>query len=168
MIRRLRWPVHTWVTLGAFVLAASLAGWSAARAVRLDVLPPIESAARAAEVVAFGPRAATPEPIARVAVDKDPFRAERRPPTERFRLPGEDAAPPERGTDARAMTLIGTAVLPEGRGFAMCQLPGEQPRLVRIGESIGTFTLTAVAPGRATFRATGGGSLEVRVPKAGT
>jgi hypothetical protein len=68
---------------------------------------------------------------------------------------------------AATLTLIGTAVM-AGGGFAMCQWAGEPPKLVRIGERVGGYTLKTVAQGRAVFLSSSGTSMEVRVPKGGS
>jgi hypothetical protein len=104
------------------------------------------------------------------AVGKDPFHPERRRPSLRFRFPGEGSPSPatDSAPAATVFKLIGTAIMPEGRGFAMCQWGAEPPKLVRIGETVGTLTLKKVEPGRAVFLTTGGKRFEVQVPKAGS
>lgn len=104
------------------------------------------------------------------AVAADPFRPDRRPAPTPFRMPGEALAS-ERADDqppSQPIVLIGTAVLPDDRGFAMCQVGGEPPRLIRIGESMSGYTLRAVAQGRATFRTRTGQQLDVRVARTGS
>ena len=112
-------------------------------------------------------------PIARLAaaVGRDPFHPERRRPAVRFRLPGE-ALPGDSATRSPTPTgpflLIGTAVLSQGGGFAMCQWGAEAPKLVRVGERVGGLTLKLVARGQATFVDAGGRTVELRVPRPGT
>ncbi|HEV8356840.1 MAG TPA: hypothetical protein VGQ17_08770 [Gemmatimonadales bacterium] len=115
--------------------------------------------------------AATAAPSeAGAAISADPFRPDRRPAPVAFRMPGEPAGPgdSERASQPPPITLIGTAVQPDGGGFAMCQLGNDPPRLVRLGERLAGYTLRAVGQGRATFRSETGQALEVRVPKTGT
>ena len=116
------------------------------------------------------PNASTAATRLAAAVDQDPFHVERRRPAVRFRLPGEALAQDSVPAAAAGtpFLLIGTAVLAEGRGFAMCQWGSEPPRLVRVGERVGDLTLRVVARGRATFTDGNGRRMEVRVPKAGT
>jgi hypothetical protein len=158
------------MALAALIVASGVAASSLRRA-----LGPESSVAVVAGSLAIP---ATPVPgtgtaAGRVlaAVNKDPFHAERRRPAVRFRLPGE-SAPSDSLTPATGagnlFQLIGTAVLPEGRGFAMCQWGTESPKLVRVGERVGDLTLKNVARGRATFVDATGRTREVRVPKAGT
>jgi hypothetical protein len=160
------------MALAALIVASAIAASTLRRA-----LEPEPSVAVVAGSLAMP---ATPVPVpgtgtaaGRVlaAVNKDPFHAERRRPAVRFRLPGEAVSPDTLTAAAGAgnlFQLIGTAVLPEGRGFAMCQWGTESPKLVRVGERVGDLTLKVVARGRATFVDATGRTREVRVPKAGT
>jgi hypothetical protein len=105
------------------------------------------------------------------AVDKDPFHPERRRPGMRFQLPVDLAAASmlreaSQATEA-SLRLVGTAVGAEGGGFAMCAWQGGNPRIVRIGERVGDWTLQRVWPGAAEFVTPAGGTITVRVPKAG-
>jgi hypothetical protein len=168
MNRRLR--VSPSVALTLFIASAVLVGWSLQRALLTDALP---GPARVSPI----PGSTTvdpPVPLATAtlaaAVGKDPFHPERRRPSLRFRFPGEGS--PSTATEATPATaafkLIGTATMPEGRSFAMCQWGAEPPKLVRIGESVGNLTLKKVEPGRAVFLTAGGKRFEVQVPKAGS
>jgi hypothetical protein len=106
-----------------------------------------------------------------IALEKDPFHPERRRPARRFQLPQDQATLAarrlEEQTTAVSLRLIGTAVRGDGGGFAMCAWQGGSARIVRIGDHVGTWTLTKVTPGAAEF-ATPGGSVVVHVAKAGT
>lgn len=105
------------------------------------------------------------------AVDKDPFNPQRRRPGMRFQLPVALAAASvrrEASHDAEAsLRLVGTAVGADGGGFAMCTWQGGNPKIVRIGERIGEWTLQKVWSGAAEFVTPAGGTITVRVPKAG-
>jgi len=103
------------------------------------------------------------------AVGKDPFHPDRRRPAKRFQLPEDQAALAARQRDtqsAGSVRLIGTAVTADGGGFAMCTLQGGTPRIVRIGEHVGSWTLIKVTQGTAEFT-TPAGSVLIRVPKPG-
>jgi len=106
------------------------------------------------------------------AIGKDPFHPERRRPGARFQLPADAAATLARGQESRAteasLRLIGTAVASEGGGFAMCAWQGGSPRIVRVGERVGDWTLRKVTPGAAEFATPAGTTVVVHVPKAGT
>jgi hypothetical protein len=156
------------VALAALVVSGGLALWSFGRAVDLERLSSVASAASVPEPAGTGHRLPLPSAELDKAVGKDPFHPERRRPAIRFQLPGE--GPPESGDAAEPtpFKLIGTATMSEGRGFAMCQWGADPPKLVRIGESVGDLTLKAVQPGRAVFLTAGGKRYEVQVPKAGS
>lgn len=106
------------------------------------------------------------------AIGKDPFHPERRRPGQRFQLPADAAAAVARGQESRtteaSLHLIGTAVASEGGGFAMCAWQGGSPRIVRVGERVGDWTLRKVTPGAAEFATPAGTTVVVHVPKAGT
>jgi hypothetical protein len=155
------------LALTVFLSSLGGAAWSFRRALLTDPLP-------SAGAVTLGANAATPDirvPVTATklaaAIGKDPFHPERRRPAQRFRLPGE-AAPGADVVSSEPFKLIGTAAMAEGKGFAMCQLGAEPPKLVRIGESIGGLTLKSVQPGRASFVRSDGKRYEARVPKAGS
>jgi len=157
--------------LAACTTAGGAALWTLARALSVRPMPaPSVSEERVPQGGIYSP-AATPSASLAVAVENDPFHPERRRPAERFRLPGE-AEPSDTlaaGNGAAAsMRLLGTAVLAEGRGFAMYQAGAETPRLVRVGETVGELTLKRVDQGRAVFRTRAGRAIELRVPKAGS
>lgn len=162
--------VPTRVALVAFLACASLAVWTLRRALMIESTapPPLPPGPRKNGAVLVPAPGIASTRLAS-AVKKDPFRAERRPPTERFRLPGEPlAATASRDSVVSPFQLVGTAVMTEGKGFAMCQLGDSVPRLVRIGERVGGLTLEWVAQGRAVFAGADGRRTELRVPKAGT
>jgi hypothetical protein len=155
------------------VISAALMTRSLVRAIVLTPLPSPSAAHGSHDAAQEGAVPAVPPALSAAAVRHDPFRPERRPPSERFRLPGEGE--PKSGDTAPtpAIRLIGTAVIGDG-GFAMCQRASEAPKLVRVGEKFGELTLRSVQQGRAVFRAADGTSVEVRVipaaavAKAGT
>ncbi len=152
----------------AVVLAAgsaALVARSLARAIALEPLP----RARPEPVKEDSARAVPPARVASeptmAAVDRDPFRPDRRRPPERFRLPGERASRSDTAAAAfpgGAVVLIGTAVIGDG-GFVMCQRGADSPKLVRVGERIGDLTLRSVRRGHALFRTGNGAAVELRV-----
>jgi hypothetical protein len=157
--------------LAVFVGSSTVAALSFRRAIAIDPLPPTPAPqASAASIAVPAPSAGTAPARLAAALNKDPFHPERRKPLQRFRLPGEalPATAAASETTASPFQLIGTAVMPEGRGFAMCQWGADPPKLVRIGERVGTLTLKTLTQGRAVFVDAGGRTMEVRVPKAGT
>lgn len=92
------------------------------------------------------------------AVDRDPFRAERRRPPGRYQLPGmepqlpatqvsEEAEPPPPSEPLPPMRVLAIAVLGGGQGLAAVEVEGNPPRVLRIGDEIQGFRLISIAPG---------------------
>ncbi len=155
--------VAGWLLAGAIALLL-VAAWRAVRIDEVESLP--------APVTAPG---ATPSPgegegysLARVmeAVNNDPFHPLRRRPARRLQPTGGQVveAVADRGLSVQ---VIGTAVSANGGGFAMCAWGGAPPRVVRIGERVGDWTLRAVTPGAAQFTSSTGTTAVVRIAKAG-
>ncbi len=153
---------------GGAAVAAGVALW---RAFALEPLPAPRPAAAILDRPVMAAAALYTAERVLAAVEKDPFQPERRRPALRFRFPAEAVASHRRaaqGPDlSAAVRVIGTAVLPDGGGFAICQRSGGSPTLVRLGGTLGDLTLKAVEPGQATFVTPGGATLVVRVLKAG-
>jgi hypothetical protein len=155
------------LALAVFLASLGGAAWSFRRAVLTDPLPSAAVVGPWSAAATAGIRVPVTATKLADAVGKDPFHPERRRPSQRFQLPGE-AAPAVSAASSELFKLIGTATMAEGKGFAMCQLGAEPPKLVRIGESIGDLTLKNVQPGRAVFVRSDGKRYEARVPKAGS
>ena len=141
-----------------------VAAW---RAVRLDAVRPLPVPVVAPDGTP-SPAAREGSSIARVmeAVNNDPFHPLRRRPARRLRPAGGQVveAVADRGLSVQ---VIGTAVSADGGGFAMCAWGGAPPRIVRIGERVGDWTLRAVTPGAAQFTSSTGATVIVRIAKAG-
>lgn len=171
MIPRRYWTPGVIVALAFLVLSAGATLGALYRALRGHPLPVPQAPP---EDLRSSTAGGNPEPAhqagaAALAVAHDPFRPDRKPAPERFRLPGEGVPVPKPAAALAAaspVTLIGTAVIGDG-GFAMCQRGVEPPKLVRVGDSYGDLLLRAVHPGRAVFRAKDGTTMELRVAKAG-
>jgi hypothetical protein len=153
----------------AAALALVAAGRSLWNAVEIEP-PPATIQGEPVRQAAMEARTAHPLREALVATERDPFRSDRRRAPWRFR-PEEPApvftasvtadAPPQ------SLRLMGTVALPAGRGAALSQLGSQPARLVRVGETIGEYTLQAVQQGAATFVSSTGERLELKVPRAG-
>ncbi|HEX6745863.1 MAG TPA: hypothetical protein VF092_01010 [Longimicrobium sp.] len=152
-------------TLAARVAAAALAG-SAALAVttfaawrQVEPLPP---APRAEKIAAMPevrvPRRDASDGVVLAAVARDPFRADRRRPPGRYRMPGEPAPAPvdapqlpvTQPPPVYAYRLLGTVVLESG-GLAALAGPSGEGKIVRLGQQIDQFRLVRVTPGSATL-----------------
>jgi hypothetical protein len=160
------------LALAALLGSLTLAGFALRRALVLDVDTMRLPGVAPAELPDFRNHSGDSPDRHLLAVEADPFRPERRRPAERFRLPGEavsealavEETHPQSGT----VQLIGTVVMPNGGSFAMTQVGGEPPRMMRVGESIGGYSLRSIDRGRAVFVAAGGTRVEVQVPKSGS
>ncbi|HEX5726141.1 MAG TPA: hypothetical protein VFX98_11785, partial [Longimicrobiaceae bacterium] len=92
------------------------------------------------------------------AVARDPFRADRKRPPGRYRMPGEAVTLPETpapvAMEAPApvylFRLLGTVVMPGGGLAALAGQAGEG-RVVRVGQEFEGFRLTRVGPATATL-----------------
>jgi hypothetical protein len=160
-----------YLSLASLVLAAGAVGYAAWNAVVLDPLPVPAAPGGVVTIPDLVLAADASVQALNEAVDVDPFRPDRRRPAERFRLPEDraaEAASAMEPADREPLLLIGTVVMPAGRSFAMCQLPGQAPRLVRVGETVGDLTLRFVEQGRAVFATSDGVTVEAMVPKAGS
>lgn len=65
------------------------------------------------------------------------------------------------------LRVLGTVVDSAGGSFALCQLGTTQAVIVRIGQRIGDYELRRVQKGSVVFATSDGGSVELRVPRAG-
>jgi hypothetical protein len=146
--------------LTAFAFAAVTVGWTLVRATRSPVIStaapaPVPSTA----AISAALRGASIN--VRAAVDADPFAEDRSAPSKRYRLPGEHDASSDGAVDAPKPVVLGTAVSGGGRSFATCQLGGEEPTIVRIGDRIGSYTVKSIERGRVVFTTKAGDRLEI-------
>ena len=148
----------SWFALAASAIAAASA---VIGTLRVDALPGplVRSDGGYAAEIPIG--RGTPDPAA--ALTRDPFRAGGRLPNEL----AQAAAAPETvlPVSIAAVGLLGTVVRPGG-GFALCQLPGDVPRIVHLGEKLGELTLVALEQGRVVFQAPRGARLELTLTKS--
>lgn len=162
------WERRTWVALAAAAVAGVLVLVAAARALTVAALPAAEGGAATTSAVAMTHTAVAGSlQEIPVVLRADPFSPDRRAPATRFRFPGEPA-PNERSVTVAALKLIGVALIADGRSFALVQAGSDAPRLVRVGEQVGGYTLRRVDRDRAVFAGPDGKSQEYRVTKAGT
>lgn len=86
----------------------------------------------------------------------------------RYRMPGE-AAPDEApvGPEPARPVVLGTVMSTDGSHFATCQMPGGRPTVVRVGDRLGDYTVTAIERGRVTFKNAAGGLLEITATRPG-
>ena len=151
------WTAANHVALAALAASALLCAAAVAEARRVDPLPGDVPAARPATMPQVAARRAS-SGDARVlaAVARDPFRADRRRPPGRYRMPGEPAPSPgpvyaPAAPPPPAFTLVGTVVLANGRGLAAVAGAGGTSRLLRVGEEMDGFRVLRVGNGTAAL-----------------
>jgi hypothetical protein len=108
---------------------------------------------------------ATPDagPDVAGAVARDLFQEDRTPPPRRYRLPGEPDATPR--PMAPRPAVLGTALGTGEADFAICQIPGGQPVIVRAGARIGEFTVLSIERNRVWFRGADGERFSIDASK---
>jgi hypothetical protein len=148
----------------AGVVAVAITGY---RAVSISPLPGAIDGGPAHVAPELGERMAYPLQGALRAVDRDPFHPERRAPMARYLLPEDDrgatvsASGSARGGSIR---LLGTAVSGSSGGFAMCQVGGDTPRMLHVGDTLGGLTLRRIDRAAAEFVATDGSVVTLLLP----
>ncbi len=162
-----RWEGSTWVALATAALSGLLMLIAAGRSLVVAPLPGAEGNETMGLAPALTHAAGAGAQEIAVVLRGDPFAPDRHAPSTRFRLPGE-AAPTSGTVTVAALRLIGVALIADGRSFALVEAGSDAPRLVRIGEKIGGYTLRRVERDRAVFAGPDGKSQEYRVTKAGT
>ena len=149
-------------------LCLLLAGWTFMDAIRVrDVAEAAPVPFDASGLLAQPQRHSSIDVAAAVA--NDVFSPDRAAPAEPYRLPGDEepsvhVEPPE----AAPPIVIGTAILGEGRNFAICELAGGKPETVRAGEKLGEFTVKTIERGRVVFSAPNGKLLDISASKTGS
>ncbi len=160
----MRWAIDTRKMAGALALAGGVLvlGTALAQALRPETAPLPEAPPEVLPAVDLAEQgtppvpAASPSPatssisdeIVREAANQAPFDPERRPPTQRYRLPGErqqvvEEEPRFEMPPVPPLRVLGTIAGPGG-GIAVLQEAGEQPRVVSVGQTIGEYLLVAV------------------------
>ena len=142
-----RFPRPLVVTTAGCIVAAGLFVTETVQAIRLDTLPrplaprpsPALTAAPVGVAIARGDLVA--------ALERDPFRSDRRRAALRYQLPGQvlTAAPSAAPQPSMPMVrLAGIAATGSMRGIAALSILGRPPQLLRVGESLEGWRLTHV------------------------
>ena len=100
-------------------------------------------------------------------ISADLFAPDRTAPTIPYRIARVTAgvAPP---VFVQPVVVIGTVINTNGRSFAMCQVGAEAPRVVYVGQRIGTLKLVSVGQGSAVFTNETGARVVINALKAGS
>lgn len=148
------------VLVGAAALVALVA--ATAGAVRLEAVAP---AAPAPAIPDSLLRFATPDagPDVAAVVAHDLFKEDRTPASRRYRLPGEADVQPRQ--PAPRPVVLGTAIGTGEADFAICQVLGGQPVIVRAGARIGDFTVLSIERTRVWFRGADGERFSIDASK---
>jgi hypothetical protein len=170
MMTLLEWTEGTGMraALAAVTLGLVLCVWTTTRALHRDVV----AAAAASVTVVAGALDAAPEPppvdIA-AAVSEGLFSPDRTAPEVRYRMPGEAvAATHAPAADAAVPVVLGTALALDGSSFATCQFQSDRLRMVRVGDTIGTYHVKSIERGRVVFTTAAGKQLEVLALRPGS
>jgi hypothetical protein len=153
--------------IASIALAGStlLVVWTVLRALRVDSVPDIPPPTLAA---ANAITAVVPPPAANIdaAVDKDPFSPDRTAPSSPYRLPGEpDPRVAEPVAEPEKPVVLGTAVSPGGRSFAVLRLGDARPVSLAEGDRIGAYTVKSIERGRVVFTTPAGKRVDVNALK---
>jgi hypothetical protein len=161
------WTRYPGFRIAAVLLAAAIAlvVWTAVRALRVDPVPSVPPPTLASA----GSIASAPLPPATdvaAAVEKDPFAPDRSAPASPYRLPGEpDPKVEEPVVEPQKPVVIGTAVSPQGRSFAVLQLGDARPVSLSIGDRIGAYTVKSIERGRVVFTTPAGKKVDITAVK---
>ena len=152
---RVRLWLTSWIALGASATIVAIVASGL-----LHPNPELSSPASPNVAQATATEAAFGVPVktAQNPLTRDPFRSGGRLPD----ALAEAAPPPEMAlpVSVAAIRLLGTVIRPSN-SFALCQLPGDVPRIIHVGEKLGEMTLMSIEQGRATFQAPHGGRLDL-------
>lgn len=154
------------VALGALVVAIGLTLWSLVRAFRGDEIPPAAPITIASLDKAGGATSRVPADVD-AAVENDLFSSDRSAPATAYRMPDEDAPDAAPVAEPEKPTVLGTAVATDGRHFATVQLTNASPKLVHVGDTVGTWIVRSIGRGKVGFVSTDGIHVDVTVPKPG-
>ena len=165
-----RWTRDMVAAASLLAGSGALFGWAASRLLTVEPVTASRAMQLDSASATLFPRPATPVAIRHQTVLADPFRPERTPASIAFQMPSDAAAGVAvvSHTPGEGLLLVGTALLPDGRSFAMCRIGADPPRVVRVGERVGEYTLRLVTQGQARFETAAGRTIDVRVPKAGS
>ena len=146
--------------LGTLAFSAALFAWTLSRAIRIQPVPELPMPEFAANTALAAPAAAGAIDVG-VAVETDPFAADRSAPEHRYRVPGEE------GPDASAMeaaaepVVLGTAWSDATHSFATVQLGDSRSVIMHVGDKIGQYTVKSIERGRVVFTTPSGKKLEI-------
>lgn len=152
--------------LAAFAAALAVFFWTLARALRTDALPTgTPTTLVGLEAIKRPPN----RPVAdiQIGVDNDLFSPDRTAPETPYRMPGENNPNDRVRVEPMKPVVLGTAVASDGHNFATLQMGTDSPKLVRIGDKIGEWTVRGIARGKVVLEGPEGSRAELGVQNPG-
>jgi len=145
--------------LAFFAASLVVLGWTFVRAFRAEPLPST-TVAPVTGLETIGRTPPRPAANLQTAVENDLFSPDRTAPATPYRMPG-DADPGERRPEPARPAVLGTAVASDGKHFATLQLGTDSPKLVRVGDRIGDWTVRAISRGKVVVESSQGTRAEL-------
>jgi hypothetical protein len=164
--------MREWIKAPAMRVALAVLGasavvlfWTVARALRAE---PIPAATPASLVSLDAVNRPAPRQVAdiQIGVDNDLFSPDRSAPETPYRMPGEDDPNGKARIEAQKPVVLGTAVASDGHNFATLQLGTDSPKLVRVGDKIGEWTVRSIARSKVVLEGTEGHRAELGAPNS--
>jgi hypothetical protein len=146
---------------GALLLSIAFGAWSLKRAIQIEPVPPGSPVFINTQSAVLAPDSTTPPDVVSV-VAMNVFAPERTAPARRYRISGYGTE--QQTVEAPHPVVLGTAVTTPERSFAMCRL-GDQTRILRVGESIGGYTVRSIDRGVVVFTSASGDRLAIDAAK---
>ncbi|HYV96540.1 MAG TPA: hypothetical protein VE967_03700 [Gemmatimonadaceae bacterium] len=146
------------ISLAALVLAFAFALWSGTRAYRLTSVASAQEPAFASGAALARNEMTVPADIQSV-VSQNPFSADRKAPSVRYRLGGYANEGP--ATPPPQPVVLGTTVADEHRSFAVASVGDSRATVVRIGDKIGGYTVKSIERGLVVFTTPAGDRLVI-------
>ena len=163
-----RLPQAPWVRTAIVIVAASFALFIASlvRAIRVA---PVEAAENVATAALTRSTATPPVPdIDLEAIGANGiFQPDRNPLPYRYRMPGESAPSDASVPEPAKPVVLGTVIATDGGHFATCQLPGGRPKVVRVGDTLGDYTVMAIERNKVVFKNAAGTLMEITATRPG-
>ena len=147
-------------SLALLVASAGFALWTLVHALRIAPVPD----SPASQIANGGVLATLPAPRdvnVALAIDADPFAADRSAPERAYRAPGEDSGDDGPSAPAVAPVVLGTAVSDATHSFATVQLADSHAVIMHVGGKIGEYTVKSIERGHVVFTTPSGKKLDI-------
>ena len=154
--------MREWIKTPVMRLALAVLGasiivflWTLTRALRAQ---PIPSAVATTPVALDASKRPAVRQVADIqsGVENDLFSPDRTAPETPYRMPGEDSPNDKPRIEPQKPIVLGTAVASDGHNFATLQLGMDSPKLVRVGDKVGEWTVRSITRGKVVIEGTEG------------